>query len=212
MVRLLIVILILCFVSGCASDKYITLSYPPESKMDEPRIADANAYPLEPDSKKTIALFKFNYLSPDKSRVGYNKCLAGNVCAYIYSENDVTQWLTNAITMELEHAGYIVLKGEDLENTNNIPVLNGKFKLHVETEIGLYAIVVIGVELKLDTKNIIKEEYSSTITKGGGLFGHSDDTLAESLSVALADVLSQIIEEVNAKLVIMSKPEDISAF
>lgn len=207
--KLLILLLIGSFVSGCPSDRYITLRYPPESERDELSIRDSTLSQSGHNTEKTIALFKFSYLnlSPDISRVGYVICLADNVCAAINSENDVSEWFTNAITMELGHAGYKVLKGEELKNTKNIPVLNGKFKLQVQKNPGLNAVVVIATELELDNMIIIKEQYrGSSIRKQGMFTGPSDDRLAEGLSLALADALRQMINDIDAQLFLMSNP------
>jgi len=206
MARLLIVILILSFVSGCASDKYVILNYPPESKTGEPSIADATAFPLEPGPEKKIALFQFNDLRSNKSRIGNLRSTSGHDVADIIAENDVTEWVNNAIIMELEYAGYKVIKGEELDNTNNILVLKGGFLLYVVTDLKYDADVSITAELKLDEKVIMRESYNSSVSVGIIWNWPSADNIGESLSLALADAVRQIVHDINAQLLIMSKP------
>lgn len=205
--KLLIVLLIGSFVSGCAfGTRHVTLSYPPESNMGELSVAGANATPLKPGSEKTIAFFRFNDHRVNKSRIGNVQNTYGMDTADVVAENDVAEWINSAIIVELEDAGYKVVKGEELENIDNLPLLKGEIlRVYVTAYFSYEAEVSLIAELELDKKVIMRESYNSRGSVGLNM-AMTADSAGESLSLALADAVRQIVHDVNAQMFLMSNP------
>ncbi len=205
--KLLIVLLLGSFASGCAfGTRYVILSYPPESKMSGGIVADATAYSLPPVSEKTIAFVQFNDLRFDKSRIGNVQNTYGIDTADVVAENDVAEWINNAIIVELENAGYKVVKGEELDNTNSLPVLKGEILMvYVTAYFSYNAKVSLIAELELDNKVIMRKSYNSRGSVGLN-WAMTSDSAGESLSLALADAVRQIVHDIDAQLFLMSNP------
>jgi len=205
--KLLIVLLIGSFAGGCAfGTRHVTLSYPPESNMGELSVTDATASPLLPGPEKTIAFFQFRDLRFDKSRIGNVQNTYGMDTADIIAENDVAEWINNAIIMELEGAGYKVVKGGENNNTEGVLVLRGEILIVYVTAYFSYgANVSLIAELELDKKIIMRESYNSRWSVGLNI-AMTADSAGESLSLALADAVRQMVRGINAQLFLMSNP------
>ncbi len=205
--ELLIVLLIGFFASGCAfGARHVTLSYPPESNMGELSVTDAAASTSLPGPEKTIAFFQFKDLRPDKGRIGNVQNALGMDTADVIAENDVAEWINNAIIMELEGAGYKVIKGQENNNTEGILVLKGNIReVYVTAYFSYDAEVSLLVELELDNKVIMREFYNSMGSVGLN-WAMTADSAGESLSLALADVIRKIVQGINAQLYLMKNP------
>jgi len=205
MAKLLIVLLIGSFAGGCAfGTRHVTLSYPPESNMGEPSVAYAITSQAGPE--KTITFFQFKDLRFDKSRIGNVQNTYGMDTADIIAENDVAEWINNAIIMELEGAGYKVVKGGENNNTEGVLVLRGEILIVYVTAYFSYgANVSLIAELELYKKIIMRESYNRRGSVGLNI-AMTADSAGESLSLALADAVRQMVQGINAQMFLMSNP------
>jgi len=143
--------------SSCAlGTRHVTLTYPPETDMESTTASDAVASVLEPGLRRTIILFQFKDLRFNKSKIGDVEGAIGMKFADVVAENDVTEWINNAIIIGLEEAGYNVVKGEEISNKKSIPVLKGEIlRVYVSAYFTYEAEVSIIAKLKIDNNLIM---------------------------------------------------------
>ncbi|MDA2920973.1 YajG family lipoprotein [Desulfobacterota bacterium AH_259_B03_O07] len=183
---------------SCAfGTRHVTLSYPPKADMESTTASDAVASVLEPGLRRAIILFQFKDLRLNKSRIGDVQNAYGTKTADVVAENNVTEWLNNAIIIGLEEAGYNVIKREEISNTKSIPVLKGEIlRVYVTAYFTYEAEVSIAAELEIDNKLIMFKSYNG---KGGaGMnWAMTADSAGESLSLALADAIRKLVNDIN---------------
>jgi len=193
----IIVLVIFGLLAGSCATRHVTLSYPPEADMKSTTASDAIASNLEPGLRRTIILFQFKDLRLDKSKIGEVQNSYGMKIGDVIAENNVTEWINNAITIGLEDAGYNVVKLEEISNTKSIPVLKGEIlRVYVSAYFTYGALVSLIVKLEIDNKLITFKKYNG---KGGVGFNWAStgDSFGESLSLALADAIRQIVLDIN---------------
>ena len=203
--NLLAILGCLSVVTGCAfGNRHATLVYPPEeeTKALDPKVAEASTTPAETSpapapAGQSITLLQFADERLDKRVVGEVQNALGMHTADVVTETDVTEWVTEALKIELEKAGYNVTKVESLSGSSQGPVVGGKIHTvycsaywSYDGEVAFYAWV------EEDGIKIFKRRYVGRGSAGTN-WTATARSYAQSLSLALADALDHLVADLS---------------
>lgn len=189
--------LLLSSLCSCAfGNRHVTLNYPPQKQSESagPAIAEAAVQP----NGKSIVLMQFVDQRSNKSVIGEVRNGYGMRTADVVVENDVSGWLTNAVRMELEKAGYkVTLTSNKNDALSNIAI--GGEVLHVyctammtyEGEVSFFA------QLQKDGKEILRKRYTGKGSAGLN-WGAASESYGNSLSEALSIAIRELVADVNS--------------
>lgn len=99
--------LCLLWQGGCAfGTRHVNLTYPPDNKAS---LGTATAEATEAEgSGKPILFVKFSDMRGDREKVGHVRNGFGMKTAKVVADNDVTQWVNQAILQQLKQVGFKV--------------------------------------------------------------------------------------------------------
>ncbi len=196
--HLLVMIGFFCVATGCAfGTRHVTLVYPPEEVTKDvgPGVAEASSPPAV--TGEPIILLQFVDERSDRRVIGEAQNLRGRNTHDVVTEDNVAEWVTRALKMDLEKAGYQVMK-TDSPATGR--VISGKIMTVYCTARWTYQGKVLFVaSVKEDGKEILKKPY-----RGEGSTGinwtMAARSYAKSLSLALADAIGRFVADLKADL------------
>jgi len=194
-------VLILCvlFSSLCScafGNRHVTLDYPPDKSSESAGPKTAEAAPM-PINGKSISLFQFVDQRSNKNVIGEVRNGWGMRTADVVAENDIANWLTNAVKTELEKAGYkVTLENQINPNVSNI-ALSGEI-IHIycmammtyEGEVSFFA------QLQKDGKELLRKRYTGKGSAGLNWTAASS-SYGSSLTLALSYAIKDLVADVN---------------
>lgn len=188
------------FLAGCAfGDRQVVLDYPPENSSGGGVISVAEAAEPLPNTGQSIVVMKFEDLRSDKRIIGEVRNGWGMRTANVVVANNVSDWLTDAVTMELENQGILVI-GSDAAQGSQLPVLDGDILtvycsayLEYEGEVSFIArIQNAGVE-------VLNKRYTATGSVGLN-WAATSESYEQSLSLALANAVRDLVSDLRVAL------------
>lgn len=195
-------VLVLLMGSCAFGNRHVTLNYPPEKQFESegPKVAEAAPVPV---NGKPIILMQFVDQRSNKSVIGEVRNGWGMRTADVVAENDVSNWLTNAVRFELEKLGYKVTLGTNNRESLSVIALGGEV-LHVyctammtyEGEVSFFA------TLQKDGKELLRKRYTGKGSAGMNWAAASSSyggSLSEALSTALKDLVIDINNTMNGQ-------------
>lgn len=198
--RYFVCIVTVVFLAGCAfGTREATLNYPPASD-DDAKVALAKVVKPEPREPK-IQLLQFRDERTEKGLVGTVRNGYGMRTADVIAKNSVTEWVTQALKLELQNRGFTVLNGEAREIVEPGSVVISGEILNVFCD--MYFSYTGQVSLVVKVSNSAGEMYSRHYAGEGsaGLaFAATSESFAQSLSLALSQALNKLVGDLEAKL------------
>src|ERR1035441_993419 len=114
---------------GCAfGDRRVNLTYPP-ANAGRPQVASAAT---RGQDQRNVVLLAFIDQREQKDRVGEVRNGFGMHTADVLAANNVAEWVTNAMRLELERAGFTVMVLSARSDASEDAVLSGDRKSVVE--------------------------------------------------------------------------------
>ena len=187
--------------TGCAfGTRHVTLVYPPEQKEVTkalgPKAAEASPAPAV--TSESIILLQFADERSEKRLIGEVRNAYGMRTADVVTEGNVAEWVTEAMKMELEKAGYNVTKVESLSSPTTGPVVAGEIlTVHCtalwsyEGEVSFYA------RVHENGKEIFKRRYTGKGSVGLNMAATAR-SYGSSLSLALASAVRSFLADLSA--------------
>ncbi len=112
--------------TGCAfGTREVELLYPPQENVTSTMVGEANAAPAAVVPGVKVILVPFEDLRANQKKVGQVRNGYGMKTADVNVTNDVSQWLTAALKLELENAGYDVTVSDEADDTV-APLISGE--------------------------------------------------------------------------------------
>ena len=116
-VSILTILIFVVFLAGCAfGTRHPTLTYPPESDSSGTSVAHAAVKPTPKNVQ--IVLIPFTDQRSDKKLVGTVRNAYGMRTAEVIPTNSVEDWVTQAVSTELQNNGYTVVRGTSNDDTS----------------------------------------------------------------------------------------------
>jgi hypothetical protein len=179
---------------SCAfGTRNVTLNYPPE----EPAIAEAA--PVTANGK-SLVLIQFVDQRSNKKVIGEVRNGYGMHTADVVCENDVAEWVTGAIKMELEKRGYKVIVAQNNNRASGDPTLGGEILQvyctalwNYEGEVSFFA------QLQKDGKELFRKRYTGKGSAGLN-WSASSSSYGGSLSRALSVAAKNLVDDVSATM------------
>jgi len=169
------------------------------------RVKDTLGYApvIEQQGKNRIGLFvnTFNDVRTDKEYIGEGKNLFGIPIIEITTEDNVPNWVCNALKTELTHAGYSILDDMPAEDTY---LIEGKIiQAFTSAYFGQSAYMTIEIFLKKGNETIFQKTYE-THKNGDHLDLFEYATCTELLKYNLQEVCRNFIADTNEHLLKLS--------
>lgn len=181
--------------SGCAfGNRDADLSYPPPTESGVVSTAEAST---APEPRGVIYLEDFEDLRPDKNVVGHVRNGFGMKTAEVIATRDVTEWVREALSHELEAAGYRV---EDAGGASaDAMTLSGDvIRVYCDAYLSYDGEVTLRVEATRAGEGLIDRSYSGSGSAGLNLAA-TGDSYSQSLSLALRAALQELISDLAAQ-------------
>lgn len=183
--------------SGCAfGTRTAMLSYPPSEKRGG-LIESAHAEETEATRSRNIALSVTDQRS-ERERIGNVRNGFGMNTADVVTEDDVAGWVEGALAKELTNAGYHVTRLGETATGNDVIALRAEI-------VTVYCDVYFTYDGEVSLMVTLEDKDRGTVSKqfsGEGSVGlnwaATSKSYAESLALALQDVISKILTEVAA--------------
>jgi hypothetical protein len=182
--------------SGCAfGDRHVMLEYPLVEQGDTGLVSAAEAAELAAIRDESVVLVQFTDLRANKELIGEVLNAYGMRTADVYAENDARDWITDAIRLELENAGYTVVDRESAGASPEIPVLSGEVLTVFCTAYFSYdAEISFLTRVEKGGEEILTKRYSGTGTAGVN-WAATERSYGESLSLALSNAIGNMIAD-----------------
>lgn len=198
----LIMLAVVGTVSGCVTvelnKQQTKLSYPPEEIAFQWGKQSAAARLLPPSSQplKPISLIKFEDTRAEKKVLGTAR-RGIELQILVVKEQEVSKWVTNAIKLHLEEAGYQVTELTEKSGRETGWILSGAIeKLSCSGLLSYEAEIVFRAQLEKEGKEIFNKQYLARGKTGSNLeeagLGHSG-----ALSWALYKAIDQLMADLD---------------
>lgn len=188
------------FFTGCAGNRHVTLSYPPQDKYG--RIVESCAL-VTKLSKPTAIAIQVTDNRKGKEPIGIAKNTYGKVLGDISVLNNPVQWITEALVMELTKKGYKMVQVEEAERNDSTPVfLISIDAIRCDVYMAYDAEVSLAVGLSMDSDStVLRRKYTGSVVIGENL-GASSKECGRVLGLALFDCIVKLAAEIHSAYVI----------
>ena len=178
---------------GCAlTTRNATLIYPPASPEAAVAVAQA-ATPAAPSSI-TIAVLPFVDRRSDTTKVGDVRNTFGMKLAPIRTVNSVPVWVRDALALELNNAGYNAATSTTVPDSS-LAIEGEVLKAHTDAYLSYGGEVELLIRLTKGGRELMQHSYAGKGSAGTN-WGATAKSYAQSLALALADALRQIVADV----------------
>jgi len=198
--RYLSCIISVVLLAGCAfGTREATLVYPPapdgEAKSAPAKVAKAEA--REPK----IQLLQFRDERTEKGLVGKVRNGYGMHTADVIAKNSVTEWVTQALKLELQNRGFTVVVGtpKDPVEAGTIVISGEVLNVFCDMYFSYTGQVSLVVKLSDSTGELFRRHYAGE-GSAGLAWAATSESFGYSLSLALSSALSKFLSELEAKL------------
>ncbi len=182
--------------------------YPPKKLADNYAQAEVTATPSADASR--VLLIPFADERADKVNVGEVRNGWGMHTADVVSKNDVVQWINDAVKLELERAGYAVTVAQGPDRPQGTTVISGEIlTVFCEAMFSYEGEVSLFVTISQGDNEVLRRRYTGT--GGAGVhWAATAGSYGSSLSLALADALQKVMEDMKVMLNGDSQPQPVS--
>lgn len=188
------------FLSGCAfGTRQPTLIYPPASESGEKSVAYAVVNPSPKNVR--IVLQPFTDQRSDRKIVGTVRNAFGMRTAEVIPTNSVTDWVTQAIGMELRNNGYTVLSEIPAETSQGASaVVSGEIlNVFCDMYFTYTGQVSLIARVNQDGKELLNKHYAGEGSAGLAV-AMTAESYAQSLALALSSALKSFVSELDTSL------------
>jgi hypothetical protein len=198
-VRFVLAWAVIALLTGCAFGvRNATLLYPPTAELGT--VAQAQAAVQPAPKKARITLVAFVDQRTEKKAVGTMRNGFGVRTADVLATNSVTDWVTQAVKMDLEKSGYTVIGAAGSVQAGAGAVVSGEvLNVFCDMYMSYTGRVSLLMRVSRDRKELSTKHYSGE-GSAGIAFAGTAESFAESLSLALAAALRQFIADLDAGL------------
>lgn len=183
------------FLAGCAfGTRQPTLIYPPESESGETSVAHADVKPTHKNIQ--IVLKPFTDQRSDKKVVGTVRNTLGMRTADVIPSNSVTDWVTQAITTELQNNGYTVINEIPDDNSTNMVVSGEILNVYCDMYFNYSGQISLVARVNKGEEELLYEHYSGE-GSAGLVWAATEESYAQSLALALSSALNQFTSDLD---------------
>lgn len=183
---------VILLLHGCAfGTRHVDLSYPPKNpERTGGGVAHAASAPA---IGAQVILLPFENRRLKGDRIGDVLNGYGMKTAKVVAKNDVGEWISQAIVLELEKAGYEVQRMDALkEDASNLVISGDILRVFCTAYLSYEGEVSFRVEVKKEGKELLHKTYLGE--GGAGLnWAATADSYGESLSLALEMAVGEFV-------------------
>ena len=176
--------------TGCS--RHIELVYPPEGRVVTKTVPAADA--------KEITLLPFQDQREQGDTIGQMQSLHGYNAAKIFTESNATQWVTDAIAMELAGRGYKVTRVSRKQKPASGLVLSGELlSMSVNSRVKYVGDVSFMARLEEDGTRLFENPYFGRADIGLNWMARGK-SYERALSETLATAVQKLLTDVEARV------------
>ena len=198
--RVLLAILIGAALSGCAfTDRNVKLQYPPPPESGTAQAATPAAPPAAAPRAdgRAIVVGAFTDPRPNKQKIGFVQNTYGMTTADVLTANDVTQWVREALVLELNQSGYSATLGDAAQAPPDRLVITGQVtEVEAKAYVTYNSIIVLATDMRRANTTVARRQYTG-IGGGGVNVAATEAGYARSVALALQDALRKLIADLN---------------
>ncbi len=195
------ILFLVIFLSGCAfGTRQPTLQYPPTAEPGTntpPQTAERPA-----PKNLQIVLGPFTDQRSDKKVVGTVRNGFGMRTADVIPTNSVSDWVTQAMQIELQHSGYTVataVSGGDSPPGQSVVVSGEILNVFCDMYFSYTGQVSLLTKVTKAGKEVLTKHYAGE-GSAGIAWGATEESYAQSLALALASALKQFVSDLEKSL------------
>lgn len=189
MKRTLILCLLLSLCSCAFGNRHVTLNYMDNGKTVTP----------QPQNGKVIVMFPFVDQRANRSMIGEVRNGYGMHTADVIADNSVAEWITNAVKMELEKAGYKVIISDRNNSPANFEMGGSILEVHCTAMMTYEGRVSFLVQLQKRGRILLQKSYTGNGNAGVN-WAASSSSYDSSIEAALSDAIKNLIPDVNTAI------------
>lgn len=195
--RLSLILIVIASISGCAfGTRRATLAYPPAGEPT--RAADEIAANASKHRNTHVLVNTFTDARENKETVGGVRNGFGMRTASVVAENDVAQWVTEAVGKELQANGYT------LENSSSavpvgvqpIQISGSVVNAYCDMYFHYNAYMTVDINAKRDGQVLLSKRYEKEGSEGV-VWAATAQSFAESLSLSLSSLLKEFMGDLD---------------
>ena len=195
------VVLSAASLSGCVlGTREPTLYYPP--KVESGAIPAAQAA-VKPAAKSVqVVLIAFADQRTDKKVVGTTRNAYGMKMADVIPKNSVPDWVTQALTTELQNDGYVVqgqTAGDEGPTGRNAVVSGEILNVFCDMYLEYTGQISLLVRVKRDGKELLNKHYTGE-GSAGIAWAATEESYAQSLALALSSAIHKFVRDLDQAL------------
>ena len=188
------------FLAGCAfGTRRPTLIYPPASESGATSVAHA-AVKTTPKNVQ-IVLKPFTDQRSNKKVVGTVRNTYGMRTADVIPTNSVADWVTQAVSTELQNNGYTVISGSSADNpVSTSAVVSGKImNVFCDMYFSYTGQVSLVARVNKGGKELLSRLYAGE-GSAGLVVGATAESFGQSLALALSSALKRFVSDLDKSL------------
>lgn len=189
---------VVTLLNACAfGTRTANLSYPPDEDDGGGFISSAKAAEAPSGQTQQIVLSVTDERS-ERKRIGNVRNTFGMDTADVVTNDNIQAWVDNALTVELENAGYKVVRSPDLGAGDDVIELDAEImEVYCDVYMTYDGEVSLLVTLEREGQEKVKRQFGGEGSVGLS-WAATAESYAESLALALQDAISEILIEVAA--------------
>lgn len=184
------------FLTGCAfGNRHVKLTYPPQRVGDGNLTAVAEAAPAPQPAREKVLLVRFLDQRANKSAVGAVHNGFGMHTADVIAQNSVPDWVSAAVRVELEKAGFEVSQVADPPSASSLPIVTGEvLKVYCSAYTKYETEVSFSARVERDGAEILRKTYQGEMDSMMN-WGGSAKSYGQVLAVALQSAAKSFAAE-----------------
>lgn len=186
--------------AGCAfGTRQPTLTYPPPTDADGRSVAHAAA--SEAHQAVEIVLYPFVDQRSDKKAVGTVRNALGMRTADVIPTNSVSEWVTEAVAVELQEHGYTVIRdtSQDSSKSGTAHISGEILNVFCDMYFSYTGQVSLLAKATRDGKELFNKHYAGEGSAGLAVAATSE-SYAHSLALALSAALKRFVSDLDDSL------------
>ncbi len=189
-------LIVYLLLAGCAfGDRTVFLDYPPKPSSGSAQAATpAAAPPAKSESRVVVGTFRDD--RPNKKNIGFVQNTYGMETADVLAANDVSEWIRNALILELKNVGFAASRGDAADASGQALLVTGNIeKILTKAYFSYDAEVIFSADILRSGKKVGGSRYIGEGSAGVNIAATAV-RFGQSLALALRVAIFQLVADI----------------
>lgn len=186
---------------GCAlNTRHVGLSYPPPEPTPAAGVGVVEAAEIPRSSGQPLILVELSDVREEGNLLGRVRNGFGMKMGKVVAEDDVKDWIMQALLIELEEAGYDVTTTDTVDESVSVPILSGEIqKVRCGAYLNYEGEVILSATLLRDGREVLARSYIGEASSGTN-WAASAKGYGNVLGLALQEALERLVADIDSVL------------